>query len=139
MEIKAIAKKWGSSIGIILPKAVVEENRIRENDEITIEINKNYDVTASATDPDGDSLTYKWTVSGGAINNDAANPMKWTTPNAAGDYTIQVKVTDGNLEVIVQGPWYRTILWEVPLLALISELYFQTGPSPFYQSMVKAV
>jgi hypothetical protein len=61
----------------------------------TIEINKTYDVTVSATDPDGDSLTYKWTVSGGAINNDAANPMKWTTPNAAGDYTIQVKVTDG--------------------------------------------
>ena len=61
----------------------------------TIEINKTYDVTANATDPDGDSLTYKWTVSGGAINNNAANPMKWTTPNSAGDYTIQVKVTDG--------------------------------------------
>lgn len=61
----------------------------------TIEINNTYDVNASATDSDGDSLTYKWTVSGGAINNDAANPMKWTTPNASGDYTIQVKVTDG--------------------------------------------
>jgi len=61
----------------------------------TIEINKTYDITASATDPDGDTLVYKWTVSGGAINNDAANPMKWTTPAAAGDCTIQVKVTDG--------------------------------------------
>jgi hypothetical protein len=62
----------------------------------TVLINSIYDVTASAADPDGDSLTYEWTVSGGTINNNAANPMKWTTPNAAGDYTIQVKITDGN-------------------------------------------
>ena len=32
---------------------------------------------------------------------------------------------DGNLRVIIEGPWYRTILWEVPLMALISELYFK--------------
>ncbi len=29
------------------------------------------------------------------------------------------------LQVNVEGYWYRTILWEVPLLALISELYFR--------------
>ena len=35
------------------------------------------------------------------------------------------------LQVNVEGYWYRTILWEVPLLALISELYFQmTDQSP---------
>jgi nicotinate phosphoribosyltransferase len=28
------------------------------------------------------------------------------------------------LGVVVKGPWYRTILWEVKLLALISETYF---------------
>jgi len=87
----SLTLKWGCG----------EENRNPVINDIsissaTIEINKNYDVTASATDPDGDNLTYKWTVSGGAMNNDAANPMKWTTLNAAaGDYTIQVKVTDG--------------------------------------------
>jgi nicotinate phosphoribosyltransferase len=31
---------------------------------------------------------------------------------------------DGNLTIY--GPWYRTILWEVPLMAIISELYFNT-------------
>ena len=40
MEIKTIAKKWGSSIGIILPKSIIEANRIREHDEIVIEIKK---------------------------------------------------------------------------------------------------
>jgi len=33
--------------------------------------------------------------------------------------------TDGELKVSINGPWYRTILWEVPLMALISELYFK--------------
>ena len=38
----------------------------------------------------------------------------------------EVKITqDGiNVSVEVEGNWYRTILWEVPLLALISEVYY---------------
>lgn len=32
----------------------------------------------------------------------------------------------GNLELQVMGPWHSTILWEVPLLAIISESYFKT-------------
>ncbi|MBO4233579.1 nicotinate phosphoribosyltransferase [Riemerella anatipestifer] len=35
-------------------------------------------------------------------------------------------VQEGNdIKVSVEGLWYRTILWEVPLLALISELHYQ--------------
>ena len=30
----------------------------------------------------------------------------------------------GKLEILIEGYWYRTVLWEVPLMALISELYF---------------
>lgn len=40
MEIKAIAKKWGSSIAVIIPKEVVDKKKIRENEEITIEVKK---------------------------------------------------------------------------------------------------
>jgi len=29
-----------------------------------------------------------------------------------------------HLVVNIRGPWYRTILWEVPLMAMISELYY---------------
>ncbi len=45
MEIKAIAKRWGSSIGVIIPKDVVEAKRIKENDEIIIEIVKKADIS----------------------------------------------------------------------------------------------
>lgn len=31
----------------------------------------------------------------------------------------------GELSVTVEGYWYRTVLWEVPLMAIISELYFK--------------
>jgi antitoxin component of MazEF toxin-antitoxin module len=40
MEVKTKAKKWGSSIAIILPKAIVEARKIHENDEIIVEIKK---------------------------------------------------------------------------------------------------
>jgi nicotinate phosphoribosyltransferase len=32
---------------------------------------------------------------------------------------------DHNLEITITGPWHTTILWEVPLMAVISELYFK--------------
>lgn len=36
-----------------------------------------------------------------------------------------VQFPDGTLEVSIGGYWYRTILWEVPLMALICELYYK--------------
>lgn len=42
------------------------------------------------------------------------------------------------LHVSVEGYWYRTILWEVPLMALISELYFSmTGQKPHDADIVE--
>jgi len=43
---------------------------------------------------------------------------------------IGITQDGGELTVTIEGYWYRTILWEVPLMALISELYFKmTGES----------
>lgn len=38
--------------------------------------------------------------------------------------------SEGELTVTIEGYWYRTILWEVPLMALISELYFIMTGNP---------
>ena len=38
---------------------------------------------------------------------------------------VGVTQNGGDLIVEISGYWYRTILWEVPLMALISELYFK--------------
>lgn len=37
---------------------------------------------------------------------------------------VFIEQEGGQLEVRVEGLWYRTILWEVPLMALICELYY---------------
>jgi nicotinate phosphoribosyltransferase len=38
---------------------------------------------------------------------------------------IRINQQGGKLKVEIEGLWYRTVLWEVPLMALISELYFR--------------
>lgn len=44
---------------------------------------------------------------------------------------VTITQNGGDLSVVIEGYWYRTVLWEVPLLAIISELYFQmTGTEP---------
>ncbi|MDL2191739.1 nicotinate phosphoribosyltransferase [Cobetia sp. LC6] len=40
---------------------------------------------------------------------------------------ITITQTGDELEVHIEGYWYRTILWEVPLMAMISELWYQLG------------
>lgn len=47
---------------------------------------------------------------------------------------ITVACTEqGALDIIVKGPWLHTILFEVPILAIVNEVYFRrTQPSPDY-------
>lgn len=38
---------------------------------------------------------------------------------------VHIRQNGGELDVDIEGLWYRTVLWEVPLMAIISELYFR--------------
>ena len=38
MEIKATTRKWGNSIAVVIPKEIVEKQRIREDQEIVITV-----------------------------------------------------------------------------------------------------
>src|SRR5690606_12555760 len=40
---------------------------------------------------------------------------------------VHVAQTDGELSVTIAGYWYRTILWEVPIMSLICELYYEVS------------
>ncbi|WP_345953429.1 nicotinate phosphoribosyltransferase [Mucilaginibacter sp. PAMB04168] len=38
---------------------------------------------------------------------------------------VQIEQHDNELQVHIEGLWYRTILWEVPIMSLICELYYK--------------
>ena len=39
-------------------------------------------------------------------------------------HEVDLSQDDGDLKVVIEGPWYRTIYWEVLLMSMISEQYF---------------
>ena len=44
---------------------------------------------------------------------------------------VEIRQTGGTLSIEITGYWFRTIFWEVKLMAIISELYFRmTGQLP---------
>ncbi len=50
-------------------------------------------VECTASDPDGDELSYSWSTDGGNISGEGST-VSWTAPEALGTYTITVEVTD---------------------------------------------
>ena len=45
MTIEVTVKRWGNSMGIVLPKEVVEKEKLKENKKITISIIKEADLS----------------------------------------------------------------------------------------------
>ena len=40
MEVKAITRKWGNSIAVVIPREIVDRQRIGEDEEIIITVQK---------------------------------------------------------------------------------------------------
>lgn len=45
---------------------------------------------------------------------------------------VSIQRTGDILNISITGPWYRTVLWEVPLMATISQLYFEKTKQEFW-------
>ncbi len=60
-----------------------------------MEVGKNITVTADATDPDGDTLRYKWGSPTGSFGNANDRQTSWTAPGQPGAVPITITVDDG--------------------------------------------
>lgn len=61
----------------------------------TVEIGKTSTVTADAQDPDGDTLSYKWSAPAGTFANPADRQTIFTCPATEGAVPVTVTVSDG--------------------------------------------
>ena len=50
---------------------------------------------------------------------------------------IKCGIIDDEIKVTIKGPWLSTILFEVPVLAIISQLYTENGPSLYADWLIK--
>jgi len=53
-------------------------------------------LSVDASDPDDSDLTYVWITNSGAIEASSEDDATWRAPMTAGNYTINVSVSDGN-------------------------------------------
>jgi len=72
-------------------------------------------IVCTASDRDGDELSYNWSASGGGINGEGST-VTWTAPGSTGSYDVTVTVTDGRdgevmkqVTITVRANWPPTI------------------------------
>jgi peptidoglycan-associated lipoprotein len=61
----------------------------------TIEVNRQLTASADAQDPDGDTLSYRWTAPTGTFANPADRQSPWTAPGTPGAVPLTITVDDG--------------------------------------------
>ncbi len=64
-----------------------------------------------------------------------SNYVDWFKAYQFDPREVNIRQVGGDLSIDIEGPWKRTIYWEVPLMTTISQLYFEETnqqPDPAY-------
>ena len=82
------------NIDIILINQAPAITQIKLTPSSGINSGDTIDISAQATDPEGDNLTYTWSSSYGAFSSLNGQNVNWTAPLESGSGEITLKVTD---------------------------------------------
>ncbi|PIZ82677.1 hypothetical protein COX97_03590 [Candidatus Pacearchaeota archaeon CG_4_10_14_0_2_um_filter_05_32_18] len=44
MKLQTVLRKWGNSIGVVIPREIIEKERLREGEEVIIDIENKNDI-----------------------------------------------------------------------------------------------
>src|SRR5258708_17597993 len=91
----------------------------------TVEVGQQSNISATASDPDNDPLTYTYTTSGGRITGSGANVQLDTTGGAPGTYTVACSVDDGRGGTASASTTIN--VRPIPKNLLLHRIYFQTA------------
>jgi hypothetical protein len=91
-------------------------------------------VTCTASDPDGDELSYEWTATGSTIPGTGA-AVNWTPPQQVGIYNVTVVVKDGHGSSATKTMPMSVATEQPPtieaLLVTAEHCYLRTNTSPY--------
>jgi len=103
-------------------------------DRNTVTAGDRVEITAAASDPDNDSLTYSWSASGGRLEGSGTAVTFHTRDVSPGAYTITGRVDDGrngtadcNLSIFVQAPAPPPEIKELETRLALHSIYFPTA------------
>lgn len=91
-------------------------------------------ITATASDPDNDPLTFSWRTSGGQISGSGSSVRFVTSDLAPGRYTVTGRVDDGrggtadcSVDLDVQAPQPTAVETELETRLVLHSIYFPTA------------
>ncbi len=88
-------------------------------------------LTVTATDEDGDPLTYTWTAATGTLSSTAGSSVTWTAPNAAAICTVAVVCSDGKEGTDTQNKTISSRAWQHEAVSIDGNIAGETNlPNP---------